>query len=156
MGGSGAYDFKPMLRSLRNELKPIMKNALIQGGGALGSMSGIPSGRNFGSEVGRRISRLIGSGDYQVNEVSVNNLIKPGKATPSMSFGGDSLSIRVRHREFLGDILTGGVAGVFTNNVFPINAGLRTSFPYLSQIAGNFEEYCFNGLVFEFISTASP
>lgn len=135
-------------------MKPMVKSALIQGGGILGGMTGIPSGKNFGSELGRRISRLIGSGDYAMNEVSTNSLIK-GAANPSLSFG-DTTSIRMQHREFLGDISTGSVAGSFVNYTFPINAGIRQTFPYLSQVATNFEEYCFNGLVFEFISTASP
>lgn len=151
--GSGAYNFKPMLASLKNELKPMMKKALMTGGGALGSYTGI--GKGIGTEVGRRISRLIGSGDYTMNEVSVNSLIK-GAGNVNATFGTDGTSVRIRHREFLGDIVTGSFAGQFNNNVFPVNPGIKTSFPYLSQIADNFELYCFHGLVFEFISTASP
>lgn len=150
--GSGAYDFRPMLRAM----KPIVKQALVEGGGALGKFSGIPGMGPAGSEIGRRISRLIGSGDYQTNEVSVNNLIHPRGADPSANFGKDSLSIRMRHREFLGDIKTGSVAGTFVNYAYPINAGLRQTFPYLSQLASNFETYCCKGIVFEFISSASP
>jgi len=152
--GSGAYNFKPMMASLKNELKPLMKRALIGGGGALGAYTGV--GRGIGSEVGRRISRLMGSGDYTMNEVSVNSLIK-GAGNPTSSFSStDGTSVRLQHREFLGDITTGAIAGTFNNNAFAINPGIKTSFPYLSQIADNFEMYCFHGLVFEFISTASP
>lgn len=156
LAGSGAYNFKPMLDSLKTQMKPIIKQALIQSGGALGSMTGIPSGRHFGSELGRKISKLVGSGDYAVNAVSVNSLFKPGKPDPTASFGKDQFSIRFQHREFLGDVSTSSVAGAFTNVSYPINAGLRQSFPYLAQMASNFEEYCFKGLVFEFVSTASP
>jgi len=154
MTGSGAYDMKPVLRELKQAMKPMVKSALIQGGGILGGMTGIPSGKNFGSELGRRISRLIGSGDYAINDVSTNSLIK-GAVNPGLSFG-DTTSIRMQHREFLGDIYTSSVAGAFVNYTYPINAGLRSTFPYLSQVANNFEHYCFNGLVFEFVSTASP
>jgi len=138
------------------QLKPMIKNALISGGSAAGRMSGIPGMSMAGGEIGKRISRLVGSGDYSSNEVSTNNLINPKGADPTSQFGKDSLSIRIRHREFLGDVSTGGVAGVFTNNSFNINPGLRATFPYLSQIATNFEMYCVKGLVFEFISSASP
>jgi hypothetical protein len=152
MVGSGAYNMRPMLDSLREAIKPAVKQALISAGGVLGGQVGSSSA---GSELGRRISRLIGSGDYETNDTYANSLIK-GSAVPNVSFGKTALAIRVKHREFLGDIMTGPVAGAFTNYSYPVNAGLRNSFPYLSQLASNHEEYCFHGLVFEFISTASP
>jgi len=150
--GSGAYNMKPMLASLREAIKPAVKQALISAGGVMGSSLGSASA---GNELGRRISRLIGTGDYESNETYANSLIK-GATTPNISFGKTALAIRVKHREFLGDISTGAVAGAFTNYAYAVNAGLRNTFPYLSQLASNYEEYCFHGLVFEFISTASP
>lgn len=143
---------RPMLASLREAIKPAVKQALISAGGVMGSSLGSVSA---GNELGRRISRLIGTGDYESNETYANSLIK-GAATPNISFGKTALAIRVKHREFLGDIYTGAVAGAFTNYAYAVNAGLRNTFPYLSQLASNYEEYCFHGLVFEFISTASP
>lgn len=154
MVGSGAYNMKPLLNSVREAIKPAVKSALMAAGGAIGSQLG-PGGTAAGTELGRRISRLIGSGDYETNDTYSNSLIK-GAVAPTVSFGKTALAIRVKHREFLGDIVTGSVAGAFTNYVYPINAGLRGTFPYLSQLASNYEEYCFHGLVFEFISTASP
>lgn len=154
--GSGAYNFKPMMNELKAAMKPMVKNALIQGGGILGGMTGIPSGRNFGSQLGQRISRLIGSGDYEMNSVTTNSLIHPRGADPSASFGKDGVSIRMKYREFLGDVSTGTVAGAFTNYTYPINPGLRSTFPYLSQLANNFDLYCVKGIVFEYISSASP
>jgi len=150
--GSGAYN----MDGLKKAMKPLIKQALTQGGGLLGGMTNIPGGKVFGSSLGAKISKLIGSGDYSSN-VAVNDLIIPYKTCASSSFatGTDEL-VRVRRREFLGDILSSSTAGQFTNYAYPINAGLRNTFPFLSQIAGNFEEYCFDGLVFEFISSASP
>lgn len=65
--------------------------------------------------------------------------------------GGD-LRIRVRHREYVCD-----VEGTTDLNVasLPINPGLVTLFPWLSQIAGNFESYEFRGLVFEWRTQCS-
>jgi len=144
---------KPMMRDLKASLKPMIKQALVSSGEIVGSRLGAGSA---GGDIGRRISRLIGSGDYESNSVATNSLIKGAGLSASSQFGQSSLKIRVKHREFLGDILSGAVAGAFTNYTYPINAGLRSVFPYLSQLASNYEEYCFKGLVFEFISTASP
>jgi len=144
---------KPMMRDLKASLKPMIKQALISSGEIVGSRLGVGSA---GGDIAKRISRLIGSGDYESNSVATNSLIKGSGLEATSQFGQSSLKIRVKHREFLGDVVTGAVAGAFTNYTYPINAGLRTVFPYLSQLASNYEEYCFKGLVFEFISTASP
>lgn len=155
--GQGSYDFKNFITPMRQALKPILKEALIKGGGALGQLTNVPGGRNAGAALGKRISKLIGSGDYTTNEVSVNSLIGASKsAVPSATFGDDGTMIRVKRREFLGDVLTSGVAGAFKNYAYAINPGLASTFPFLSQLASNYEEYCFDGLVFEFITSASP
>lgn len=144
--------------SVKETLGPLVRSAvkqsLIQGGSALGRASGVPSGGVFGKEMGARLSKIIGSGDYESN-VSANDLIHPRGMSPSMSFGDTSDVIRVRRREFITDVLNSSVVGTFSNSVYPINAGVRNTFPYLSQVAANYEEYCINGLVFEFISSSS-
>lgn len=56
-----------------------------------------------------------------------------------------TMSNRVKHREFIGDIATD--AG-FTQSKLEINAGLPTCFPWLSGIAKNFEQYRFHKLKF--------
>lgn len=151
LSGSGAYSMK----DIKQALKPVLKEALTNGGSILGSMGGGVQGGIFGRQVGGRISKLIGSGDYETN-VSVNDLIRPSGGAASASFGPESDITRVRRREFIADITAPSVAGAFAVTPFPINAGLRTTFPFLSQMADNYEEYCFDGLVFEFISSASP
>lgn len=154
--GAGAYDMGKLIKPLREALKPTIARALREGGTALGSLSGHPLGGSAGRFLGKKLSQLIGSGDYTTNEVSVNSLINPAKANPSASFGSDGSTIRIQRREFLGDVLSPSVAGTFTNYSYNINPGLRTTFPFLSQVAGNYEEYCFDGLVFEFVTSASP
>lgn len=149
--GSGAYD----MTSLKKAIQPLVKKALTSGGAYLGGATGVPGGALFGRELGSKLSRLIGSGDYETN-VSVNDLIRPQGVRPSATFGEDLNLVRIRRREFIGDISTSAVAGAFVNYSFPINAGYRTTFPFLSQLADNYEEYCFDGLVFEFVSSASP
>lgn len=54
---------------------------------------------------------------------------------------------RIRHREYIGDV-NGSIA--FTLTSFPINPGMSQTFPWLSQIARQYESYKFHGLTFEF------
>lgn len=145
----------PVVKQLKADTKALVKATLINSGVALGAATGLPGAEMVGGALARRISKLIGTGDYTVNNVKVNSLIKRG-GDPAASFGKDSSAIRIRHREYLGEVVTGSVAGVFNNTSFPINPGMRQTFPYLSQIAANYEQYCFSGLVFEFVSSASP
>lgn len=58
----------------------------------------------------------------------------------------------VRHREYLGDLNT---SQAFTNYQFRINPGDESTFPWLSQLAPNFEEWVPRGIVFQFKSTSS-
>lgn len=69
--------------------------------------------------------------------------------------GGRGRPFVVSHREYLGDVITAPVAGQFLINSFPINPGNSLTFPWLSQIASNFEEYDIEGMLFHFKSTSS-
>lgn len=106
-------------------------------GGALGAGLGATGGSLFKS--------ITGLGDYTVHD---NSLIFPDKAVPTFGEG----SIRVRHREFITEI--NGTSD-FTNQFFPLNPGLDEVFPWISRIAGNFEQYRINGMIFQFVSTSS-
>jgi len=85
---------------------------------------------------------ISGRGDYKV---SANSLVDSG-APPS--FVSDGNGFRVRHREYIRDIVSTGA--VFNNYPLAINPGLPETFPWLSSIASNFEEYELHGLLFEF------
>jgi hypothetical protein len=53
----------------------------------------------------------------------------------------------VCHREYLGDILG---TSAFNNTMYPLNPGMSQTFPWLSTVAQNYQEYRFHGLIFEF------
>jgi len=117
-------------------------NAIAPGiGGELGGVAG----GALGEALGRGFRALTGWGDYAVRS---NTLVHPDQPIPS--FGPDT--IRVRKREFITDI-PGSVA--FSNSVFAVNPGLNETFPWLSAIANNYEQYRFNGLIFDFVSTSA-
>lgn len=111
----------------------------------IGAGTGSSLGSRLGDLAGKGLAKLVGQGDYMVKE---NSYVYPDTVVPS--FGEDS--IRVRNREYLGRI-SGTTA--FTNSSWPINPGLSEVFSWLSNIANNYEQYRFNGLVFQYVSTSS-
>lgn len=60
--------------------------------------------------------------------------------------------IRLRHCEFVTSVAG---ATTFTATSMSINPGLVTMFPWLSQIANNFESYVFHALSFQFVTKKS-
>lgn len=120
-------------------------------GGVLGMMAGgTPMSMYLGQQGGRTLAQglkqLTGFGDYTVKK----NVFSPG-SPPSISNkienGG---AVCIRHREYIGDIISSSSANTFKIQSFDINPGLETTFTWLSQIASNFQEYEFQGLLFEF------
>jgi len=62
----------------------------------------------------------------------------------------------ITHQEFLGDIVEPAANnGVFTNRTYFINAALPGSFPWLSVLASNYDQYLFGGLVFQYKPSSS-
>lgn len=114
-------------------------------GSSLGSFIAGPVGAKVGGKAASYISRIMGQGDYKINE----NTLVVGNNIPSFSTNGDDVIIR--HRELVKDVV-GSVA--FTNTGYLINPGNTILFPWLSKIAALFQEYKFHGLVFEYKSTS--
>ena len=61
----------------------------------------------------------------------------------------------VAHREYIKDITTSSVAGAFKNESFIINPGQAATFPWLSSIAENYEQYRVHGMIFQFVTTSA-
>jgi len=88
---------------------------------------------------------IKGRGDYYVG-----SQVHGDTSPPSMHSSKDGFVIR--HREYVTDITA---TQAFGGLALPINPGLATVFPWLSQIAQNFEEWVPRGIVAEFKSTSS-
>lgn len=128
-------------------------------GGALGrAFTGGSGGEKLGSAIGglaHYIGRIFGSGDYVMspNPVKYNILVNESQVP---QFGSKPNQVHVRHREYLGDILTSNTIGAFRRQDFPINPGMAVSFPWLSQVCGaTFQQYRINGMVYEFRTMSS-
>ncbi len=68
-----------------------------------------------------------------------------------MTFAGKPITI-FKHRECLGDIITSSTAGAFKYNRYLFNPTNPALFPWLHQIAVNYESYRVRGCIFEFRS----
>jgi hypothetical protein len=141
---------KIVKRPVRNELSTItamlaklnkpksevtdLGRMLLGGGNMLGGLVGMP--------------KIFGSGAYSCDQ---NTLMVGNQQVPFMH--SDSESVRFRHREYITDVSMNGAA--YTALTYNINPGLVGTFPFLSGIASNFQEYSFEGLVFEYKSTSA-
>lgn len=139
-------------------------------GGAIGSRFGNrKAGRQIGGILGRAAQTYVGGGGYRAygmgayndgsltnvsgSNVSTNSLIAGSSSSVPVMTGGDEIgSVCVTHRECLGAV-TGSEA--FENTIFNLNPGLKSCFPFLSQIAVNYREYEFVQLQFVYISLLS-
>lgn len=113
----------------------------------VGSIFGMP---RLGRAMGAGASMVRGHGD--VYPVKTNSLVRGGIATPVPKFvNGSRRGVDVIEREFLGVVYS---TTAFTVASYPINPGMPKTFPWGSGIA-QFEQYMFDGLLFEFVSTSA-
>jgi hypothetical protein len=153
-----------------DKVVPVMQNLIPKGtfqkfGGVAGGMAGTaltgnPAGGLVGASGGRalgaKIAKILGFGDYSVVENSISTVgkaIMPGEPVPE--FGTSGNETRVRHREYIGDIVVPASPTTFTNTSYVINPGDKTTFPWLSSLAQQYQQYKFNGLIFEFKTLTS-
>jgi hypothetical protein len=97
----------------------------------------------LGFGIQQLLGHIIGFGDYTVT----NNSIMGGLYEPPEVKNLRDRCFVVRHREYIADI---NATSNFTVQSFPINPGLVSSFPWLSQVAQAFEEYYIVGMVYEY------
>lgn len=119
-------------------------------GETIGGFFGAPG---LGFAGGHLIGRVLGSGDYIHSPYSVkNNILANQQEVPT--FVGSQMSNVIRHREYIGDVIS-GASNTFNLNSYSINPGQSSTFPWLSIVAQNYEEYKFHGLIFEFKTMSS-
>lgn len=132
--------------------------------GKVGRAAGSIIGRHFGGSTGAAIGskvgglahyvgRIFGSGEYRIGPAPRMNSLFKGSVRPSNLSFGDRY-VNLKHREYLGDVISSATAGDFNISQFEVNPGMIGTFPYLAAIARNFQMYRFKGLLFEFVSTS--
>nr|QDH90211.1 MAG: hypothetical protein H1Bulk3086_000003 [Riboviria sp.] len=133
-------------RARQPKSTPFASAGKILGSSIGGLFGGSGIGGNIGKFLGSGIGSIFGSGDYTVLGPQPSyNMLANSSQIPK--FSTTERTNIICHREYLGDIT--GTAG-FSNIGYPLNPGIAQTFPWLSSIAENFQEYRFHGLVFEF------
>lgn len=117
-------------------------------GQRVGQLIGYPMLKGVGRWLGGGIGSILGSGDYQMlGSTPKYNVLTSDVQVPQFSVTRQTNI--VCHREYLGDI-SGTTA--FTTSRYVLNPGNPSTFPWLSVVAQNYQEYRFHGLIFEFKS----
>lgn len=110
--------------------------------------SGIGSALGLGAE--HFVKWLTGMGDYDVKENILLSQDPPPMINDSAKGG-----TMIRKREFLKDIYTSPTPGAFSLENFFINPANEKTFPFLHQVAMNYEQYALEGMIFEFRSMSA-
>nr|WRQ65331.1 structural protein [Tolivirales sp.] len=121
------------------------------GGATVGGLIGMPaSGASMGSGIGAALSKWLGSGDYQVSSNSMVSAMKASGSIPMMH--KNDQTVVVRHKEFIGEIRS--AQNYTVQYSLELNPGVANTFPWLSNIAKNYQEYRFKGVVFHYVPTS--
>jgi hypothetical protein len=112
-----------------------------------------------GYDKGAQVSKLFGFGDYSTsNQIVSGTPADPNQSIHHISTAENGLSgdIMYSNTEFVKNIYATVVSGTsnFQVESFPLNPGLADTFPFLSQIAQNFELFEFVGLAFQYKPTS--
>lgn len=87
-----------------------------------------------------------GRGDY-----TVNRLIKTGDEVDIVpKFAADANSVVISNQEYIKDVYAPASPTPFSISTIPINVGLPVCFPWLSQLASNYQEYELQQCIFTF------
>lgn len=118
------------------------------------------SGRDIGASMGgylgdvasKALQTIMGQGDYTVSSNTLFNGLVRSSGPPAFVKASPGCTT-IRHREYIQDIVSPGAA--FSLTTLGISPANQITFPWLSNIASNFESYKFNGLIFEFITNSA-
>jgi hypothetical protein len=116
------------------------------------------SGLSGGWDHGARVSKAMGWGDYSVNQiVDAPSGMNPQQNVHHVSNSGNLTGdIIYSNSEFVQNIYANVTSGAseFEIQGFDLNPGLAETFPFLSQIAQNFELFEMQGLMFQYKPTS--
>ena len=115
---------------------------------AIGARARAGEWGSWGSAAGHA-AKALGIGAY---ETKSNALVNGGgdSVVPTFTPSSDDDSVVVSSSEFVTDIYAPATAGAFQIQQFALNPGVALTFPWLSQIAANYEEYEFAQLLFTY------
>nr|AQU11706.1 capsid protein [Cruciviridae sp.] len=122
-------------------------------GAIFGGPGGAALGGSIGSQAGSLLGKITGLGDYKIkyNTLAKNSTkLLSGDSVPAVQ--NTHTGVRICHREYITDINS---SVNFINSQYNINPGLSSTFPWLSGVAQNFQQYKLHGMIFTFVSTSA-
>jgi hypothetical protein len=126
-------------------------------GHGLSAYTGVPMLGTVGRHGAGLVSKWLGFGNY-AQPTSGNQIMDASQVPITVNSSSDETGdVYISHSEFVMNVTaTATAAGStsFQQTQIPLNPGLSTSFPFLSQIAQNFELYDFQGLIFQYKPTS--
>lgn len=158
VSGKGAYKVAPRNKVKSEQVKSIQPyNRRAQGRGDYVMNDNDSFGRRYGGYLGSKAGeflggwaqRVMGLGDYEVNKN-----VFAGRLPEVTNLAGNGGTV-IRFQEYLGDVITSSTIGAFSIDSFMLNAANENTFPWLSQIAANYDQFEFQGVLFEFRSTSA-
>jgi len=156
--GQGAYRVRSTVPKNKVRGRGFYKGFGQHIGSTIGGMAGgamnpalAASGAKIGQWIGGRAAEATGWGAYTVKHNSLVAAI-PTIVNARVQEG----AVVIRHKEYLCDVVSGSNASGSAFNVvsFPLNPGMSSTFPWLSGVAQNFQEYKINGAIVEYRPTS--
>lgn len=133
-----------------------LKRAWDASAGLRSQLGGAARSGQFGAwgQAAGYASKALGWGDYTVTNSIVSGAQPSGAGGDVIpSFRSGDNTVVISHKEYITDLFGPAGAGTFQNTVYSINPGVERTFPWLSQVAANYEEYTLRQCIFTFRST---
>lgn len=142
--------------------RPIVMQPNIVGYGGYFADAGSALGAWGGRALGGMADTVFGLGDYNVKANSLWNQdsILTGLGPPKVVNTHKGEAVIINHREYLQELTSGAFVPSTTSTAFKLesfnlNPGNSTLFPWLAQIAANFQEYEIRGMLVELKTEAA-
>lgn len=129
------------------------KGTFSKTGATVGALLGGPKGAMLGSLAGRGIAAITGRGDYEVTNNSLSTIATSVDELPQ--FVKNKHTVVITHREYVADVLVPSVPAAYDNNTYVLNPGNGVLFPWLAQMAKQYQQYKIRGMVVEYKSNTS-
>jgi len=164
VSGNGSYTFNDFKKSIDKNIfnSPESVGVVNKAARSVGEFFGNKIHPVAGKVIGNAaswLSRVFGFGAYNIKS---NSLARDGQMNISDSGGPSNIpefrsstknSVRVRHREFVTDIVP--TAAGFQNNNYLIHAGNVLLWPWLANMSQNFEVAQIHGMIIEYKATCA-
>jgi len=148
--GRGAYKPAPKSRAVGQSMGEAVGSAFgfIPGVGKLAAPLASNLIGKLGGYLGNKLGSYMGWGAYNVKR---NSLAVPEGNSPA-AMHSQGMVTRICHREYFGDVISSSSAGAFKLDSYKLQPGAPDMFPWLSDIAPNFQKYRVLGAIVEFKS----